>query len=410
MKVLDGNKLAKPLKTLALALAILCACSLHAVERLYWANFDAGTIAYGNQTGGALVIPFAGELAPCGTALDPSTGKIYWGSALGLRKGNLDGSGVPVTIFDSPSNTNVCGVAIDSINKKIYWTRPDNEEIRVGNLDGSGFPITLFTENTGSEPTGLVVDPFIRSKDMSVASERFHGGYIYWTNSGTNQVRFGHISGRGIAENFALNEISATGIALDVNARRLYWANSNVPSPAQGQIRTARIDNIGGPMTLLTTSSPVGVAIDVASGFIYWGDNTLDKINRATLQGTNPTTLFTVQDGANFPSILQPPFGTQDPVIYGSQRVGALLTCTTGKWATDDFRAFLFRAPTTFSYRWFVDGTVVSTANFLVPSDPGLYTCEVTATNAAGSRSLLSLPRRIAECLLDGIEEDGVCE
>ena len=77
-------------------------------------------------------------------SIDPIAGKIYWAdfdSSL-IRVGNLDGTGLPATLFSEPSGAGPSGVAIDPSAGKIYWTNQGTDEVRVGNLDGSGSAAT----------------------------------------------------------------------------------------------------------------------------------------------------------------------------------------------------------------------------------------------------------------------------
>src|SRR5262249_46532476 len=80
------------------------------------------------------------------------------------------------------------------------------------------------------------------------------------------------------------------------------------------------------------------------------------------------------------------------PTTIGTAHVGSTLTCTRGRW--------LATAPTRFSYRWLHDSRVIPNAvaprYMLRAEDAGaLITCSVTATNAAGTRTVAAKPRRI---------------
>jgi hypothetical protein len=75
-----------------------------------------------------------------------------------------------------------------------------------------------------------------------------------------------------------------------------------------------------------------------------------------------------------------PPVQTSAPAISGAGTVGSTLTCTTGNWTY---------APTSYTYQWKRGVTNVGTNQntyLTVAGDSGAtITCQVTATNAAGS-------------------------
>jgi hypothetical protein len=82
---------------------------------------------------------------------------------------------------------------------------------------------------------------------------------------------------------------------------------------------------------------------------------------------------------------LSPPANTVAPAITGTTTTGQTLSCSTGSWTN---------SPSSYSYQWKRAGTPVGTnANtyLLAAGDGGsTMTCEVTATNAAGSTMQVS--------------------
>ena len=60
--------------------------------------------------------------------------------------------------------------------------------------------------------------------------------------------------------------------------------------------------------------------------------------------------------------------------------------------------AFLFRAPRSFAYAWSRDGAALEGAatSSLTATEPGAYSCQVTATNQAGSTTQTSAPHSLA--------------
>ena len=71
------------------------------------------------------------------------------------------------------------------------------------------------------------------------------------------------------------------GIALDVMAGKIYWADVGA------DIQRANLDGTDVEDLVTVLESPTGIAIDTIAGKIYWPDGGTDKIQRANLDGTN---------------------------------------------------------------------------------------------------------------------------
>jgi hypothetical protein len=73
-------------------------------SKIYWTDLNSGTVRVGplgGSTVGAAQTLFS-SASPSGPAIDPTTNKIYWTSwtsGLGIRVGNLDGTGTASTLF-----------------------------------------------------------------------------------------------------------------------------------------------------------------------------------------------------------------------------------------------------------------------------------------------------------------------
>jgi hypothetical protein len=81
-----------------------------------------------------------------------------------------------------------------------------------------------------------------------------------------------------------------------------------------------------------------------------------------------------------------PPVNTTAPAVSGTATVGSTLSCTMGNWTY---------APTSYAYQWRRNGTNIAGATqstrVLSAADSGTnVSCQVTATNPAGSTSAAS--------------------
>lgn len=396
-----------------LASAALFAAPAAAADKIYWSNFD-GTFRVGNLDGsGAPETIFKESQAsadwPAGgeaIVINPATGKIYWTlwSKSQIRVWNLDGSGTPETLFQEPGFTppkgsGPVGMAIDPAAGKLYWTNwgwnypsPNGEwgQVRVGNLDGSGAPKTLYEGEWAGG--GLGLDPA--------------AGKLYWTRGGRlhedktldpGAIRVGKIDGSASAQDLYANEDAPNAMAIDPTTNKVYWANYGRPG-RPGAIRVANLDGSGTPKTLYASEGhAMNVAIDPDAGKIYWTDavagairvGNLDGSGKAQNLGPNYTSEGT---GLHWLALLRAPLAKGAPAISGRARVGSTLTCSQGGWAGDLVGGFLYRAPRSFSYQWLRAGKIIESAtrSNYTPTHPGSYSCQVTASNHAGSSAQTS--------------------
>ncbi len=346
-------------------------------NRLYWGN-EGGAVRSGNLDGsGVAITERAGN--PCGVALDPAAGKLYSANWFGggITVANLDGSGVTTVLYPEAGD-NLCGIAVNPATGKLYWADFSTQAIRVGNANGTGVPTTLFTEPGGSAPSGVAID---------VA-----GGKIYWTNQFSDEVRVGNLDGTGLATTVYAGEDNPIGVAL-ANGK-LYWTDLNA-----GQVRVGNLDGSVPPATLFGgENSPGGLSLDPGANKVYWASFFGGAVRVGNLDGTGTaTTLFSGEGGTLFTALLKLPVNTVQPNISGGAKTGKEMTCQRGSWAGDLLGAFLYRAPSGFTYQWKRDGVDVATGLTYTPTIAGDYTCVVTAANQAGSTSQLSSVKKVKD-------------
>jgi len=83
------------------------------------------------------------------------------------------------------------------------------------------------------------------------------------------------------------------GIAVDVQARRLFWTVMGIPNANDGSIQRADLDG-GNALSVVPaggTFTPKQLKIDSASGKLYWSDREGMRVMRANLDGTGVETL-----------------------------------------------------------------------------------------------------------------------
>jgi hypothetical protein len=87
--------------------------------------------------------------------------------------------------------------------------------------------------------------------------------------------------------------------------REIFWSETGTwDAPKLGVIYSAAFDGTGKTAIATNLNRPIGVALDVKNGYIYWAEDGYDaenasRIVRANFDGSNPTNLFT-QDKDGF--------------------------------------------------------------------------------------------------------------
>ncbi|QSQ19429.1 cadherin-like domain-containing protein [Pyxidicoccus parkwayensis] len=143
---------------------------------------------------------------PSGLAVDSTNRKLYWSDFNGSRimRAELDGSNPTQVVggIDSPS-----AIACDVPNGKVYVITYNNTKLLRFNLDGTH--LETVASNVGGQGVGLAVDS--------------SGGKVYYSTRG-NSIYVANLDGSNITP-LVTNQTTVHGIAVDVTAGRLYWAD-----------------------------------------------------------------------------------------------------------------------------------------------------------------------------------------
>ena len=213
---------------------------------------------------------------PAELALDVVNRKVYWTDikAKAIRRANLDGTGVQDVVTAGLKTPN--GVALDVTGGKVYWTDWGAKNIQRANFDGTG--VQDLVTNRNSLLSGIALD---------VA-----GGQMYWVDFGRDTIWRAILDGTGVEALVTSGLSTPFAIALDVAGGQMYWVDKGTH-----KIQRANLDGTG-VQDLLTKAqgidNPNGIALDVASGTMYWTESSKGKgkIKSASLDGSNVQTLF----------------------------------------------------------------------------------------------------------------------
>lgn len=93
-----------------------------------------------------------------GIAVDCLEGQLYWSDITGqtIKSAKLDGSMVKEFIVTDAKSTE--GLALDWVNRKIYWTDSGLKRVMVADLL-NGTSITTIANSSLSNPRGIAVHP-----------------------------------------------------------------------------------------------------------------------------------------------------------------------------------------------------------------------------------------------------------
>jgi len=246
---------------------------------MYWISGDklqsiTGDKAkfYGAETFGSFVRSAAIDTSP--------NGKLYWVAKVvpgeseggGILRGSHDISvneGSRSEVLTLVNNAiRPIGIAIDTTKQKLYWTDSAGN-IQQANLNGS---------NIQNLVTGLDLPEHIT---VDVVREK-----LYWTET-QGYIRQANLDGSNI-QTVATN-LGTIG-SITIAGSHLYWTEKI--GEELGKISRANLDgsNVVDIVTL-SSSVPVGVAVDAADYRLYWTE-TQGHIRRADLDGSNMEDVF----------------------------------------------------------------------------------------------------------------------
>lgn len=205
--------------------------------KIYWVSLFDSSIGRANLDGSNVeeLIPRGGE----GIGLDLRAGKLYWAGSGQISRANLDGSGVETLIggLSKPDS-----MALDLVNRKIYWTDSRDHTIQRANLDGSNIETLITGLN---HPQGLNLD--------------IAGGKMYWSNwPPIDKIQRANLDGSNI-EDVAPGRGGLEGIVLDFDRGKMYWTDFGVGKIQRADFDGSNIEDI------VTTGliQPISITLDI---------------------------------------------------------------------------------------------------------------------------------------------------
>ena len=276
--------------------------------RIFFLDLGAGRILSANPDGSDLkTILEEGRKLPDGLAIDAINRHLYWtnmgnpsandGSIL---RSDLDGSNITVLVPPGATFTPK-QLQLELKTSKLYWCDREGMRVMRSNLDGSDIETLVQTGVTDAdrlEPTrwcvGIAVDP--------------DGRKFYWTQKGGDNAGEGRIFRAGIEIPAGQNPANRTDIEtlfedlpepidldLDLGNRMLYWTDRGDP-PRGNTVNRAPMDPSPGirtePEILIThLMEGIGLALDLKGNRMFVTD-LAGSVYSANLDGSNRKVLL----------------------------------------------------------------------------------------------------------------------
>lgn len=204
------------------------------------------------------------------TASNMRTGTIFW-SDMKLKKiSRLDSGGEPKAIVTTGLDL-VEGLAYDWIAGNVYWLDSKLNTIEVAKEDGS-VRTTLLSGNI-TQPRGMCLDP---APDAS---------WLFWTDWGENpRVERVGMDGRDRSAIITTKIYWPNGLALDVAAKRVYFADSKLDF-----IDLCNYDGSGRQQVLAASHYLLHPhSLSLFEDTLYWTDRQLNRVLSAhKFRGSN---------------------------------------------------------------------------------------------------------------------------
>lgn len=221
-----------------------------------------------------------------GIALDTAGGRMFWSETLPtagplpggeIRTAGLGGSGV-MAIVNHLNNPGA--VTFDPVGQHVYWSDLYDHAIYRADADGANRRTLLSDNQSIRDIRGLAIDP---------ANGRLYFSYMNplidsLTPSSIARIDFDD----GDLTSVIGGLVEPRGIALDLDAGRIYWGDF---SGMSGKIEVADIDGGNRSPVVVDLGDPYGVAIDADTKAIYWSDRAAGVIQRLTPDADSPETI-----------------------------------------------------------------------------------------------------------------------
>ena len=281
--------------------------------RLFFLSASSGQVFSANPDGSDLkVIVSEGRRLPDGIVVDLEAGHLYW-TNMGNPSPN-DGS-IKRSDFDGQNLTHIVPpgatftpkqLQLDEKNRKLYWCDREGMRIMRANLDGSNLETLLDTSEGDSRP-----GKDIKKWCVGIALD-VEAGKLYWTQKGSDNAGEGRIfranleipkgqtpANRKDVELLYDNLPEPIDLELDLANRTIYWTDRGDP-PRGNTVNRAPMNPAEGngkkePVIIFDhLMEGIGIALDLKGGRMFLTDLG-GSVYSANLDGSNKKTVLAAE-------------------------------------------------------------------------------------------------------------------
>src|ERR1700689_2955329 len=281
--------------------------------RLFFLSASSGQVFSANPDGSDLkVIVSEGRRLPDGIVGDLAAGHLYW-TNMGnptandgsIERADFDGNNLPDIVPPGGPFTPK-QLQLDEMNRKLYWCDREGMRIMRANLDGSNLETVLDTSEGDSRP-GKTIKKWCVGIALDVEA-----GKLYWTQKGSDNAGEGRIfranleipkgqtpANRKDVELLYDNLPEPIDLELDLANRTIYWTDRGDP-PRGKTVNRAPMNPAQGngkkePVIIFDhLMEGIGIALDLKGGRMFLTDLG-GSVYSANLDGSNKKTVLAAE-------------------------------------------------------------------------------------------------------------------
>ena len=208
-------------------------------NKLYISDYGANKIFRANLDGSNVEDFRTGLDKPIAMAFDYQENKIYWNTTTGVQRADLGNTDLSQKEdFVTGQANDPDGLAIDLVNRKLYWINYDGG-VWSKNLDGTGEKVIL---------------PDVEGASIMVVGDRIY--YDEYVASGDIRIKSANLDGTGVTTIAVGISRVVYGLAYDPYGQKIYWGDRR----AYNMMR-ANLDGSEAEIYYATTAGTNGIVI-----------------------------------------------------------------------------------------------------------------------------------------------------